>query len=233
MERQAIVLLSGGLDSMVCAGIALERYEPRRLIALNMLYGQRHSKERQAASNIAQNLGIHYHELELPASLFNFGSLSGDEQVPEAAYEDFAPEEVNPTYVPFRNGCLLSLATAAAVSWGASEIYYGAHAGSTISNRWPYPDCTPAFNKPLAEAIHIGTYGKVELKVPLQWHTKKHIVAKAVELGLPIKLTWSCYTGGEKQCGKCATCLERIGAFKGLGIADPVPYEMDIDWGVR
>ncbi|MCA1799899.1 MAG: 7-cyano-7-deazaguanine synthase, partial [Actinobacteria bacterium] len=145
-------------------------------------------------------------------------------------YTDVTPDvdQVSPTYVPFRNGNLLSAAAAIALGVGASRIYYGAH--SEDARNWAYPDCTPEFNGAMANAIYVGTYHKVRLITPLQNLNKRGVIDLAAHIDAPLELTWSCYQGGEIACGECPTCTGRIKAFMAEGFIDPVPYAIDIDW---
>jgi 7-cyano-7-deazaguanine synthase len=141
-------------------------------------------------------------------------------EIPNVDYKDI--EGVSPTYVPFRNGQLLSKAAALAQAEGFSELYFGAHAED--AQNWAYPDCTPEFIGAMANAIYIGTYHKVRLCTPLEWLTKTEVVALGDVLGVPFHLTWSCYAGGEKHCGTCPTCRARHQAFYDAVVDDPTEY---------
>ena len=123
---------------------------------------------------------------------------------------------------------MLAAAAALALVEKADYIYYGAHAED--ARGFAYPDCTPEFNGAMANAIYVGTYHKVRLITPLQWSSKKEVVELAQRLESPIHLTYSCYAGREKHCGKCPTCVSRVEAFKLAGLKDPVEYEIMIDW---
>ncbi|MDP2211399.1 MAG: 7-cyano-7-deazaguanine synthase QueC [Candidatus Aquicultor sp.] len=221
---RAVVLLSGGLDSMVCALLAARNYQADQVDALNILYGQKHSKESQAAREIADYLGLgSYETVKLAAELFEgAGStlVDEDKEIPPGPY----PEESGPvsTYVPFRNGMLISVATAYALKVNAQAVYFGAHAEDALN--WAYPDCTPEFLGAMKNAVWVGTYHKVRLITPLEWLTKAEIVKLGHELGAPFELTWSCYQGGEEACGKCATCISRLEAFKANRLVDPITY---------
>lgn len=221
---KAVVLLSGGLDSMVCAILAARSYRADQVAALNILYGQKHSIETRAAREIADCLGLgSYETVQLAAGLFEgAGSTLVDEET-EIPLEPY-PEESGPvsTYVPFRNGTLISVATAYALKVGAQAVYFGAHAEDALN--WAYPDCTPEFLGAMKNAVWVGTYHKVRLITPLEWLTKAEIVKLGHELGAPFELTWSCYQGGEEACGACATCLSRLEAFKANRLVDPIAY---------
>ena len=129
---------------------------------------------------------------------------------------------ISETYVPFRNGTLLSFATAIALSNDCSYVYYGAHAED--SRNWAYPDCTPEFNGALAAAIWVGSNHRVRLVTPFQWMSKGEVVKKAAELNAPIQESYSCYKGGDRHCGVCPTCVERRAAFDWAGVVDLTDY---------
>jgi len=184
-----------------------------------------------AAQNIAGYYGCKHQVFELPHIFTGYGSTLVDPNLeqPELSYQEISDSfGVSPTYVPFRNGNLLSAAAALALVEGAGCIYYGAHAED--ARGFAYPDCTPEFNGAMANAIYIGTYHQVRLLTPLQWLNKKEIVETAQRLNAPVHLTYSCYSGRELHCGKCPTCVSRIAAFKLAGLKDPVQYEIDINW---
>lgn len=132
------------------------------------------------------------------------------------------------TYVPFRNGLLLSIATAFADSLFPNEevdVYYGAHADDAAGSA--YADCSPEFASAMDEAISIGTYGKIHVCRPLINMNKSEVVRTGLSLNVPYDLTWSCYHGREKACGKCGTCIDRKSAFISNGVDDPIEYEED------
>lgn len=224
-----IVLLSGGVDSSTCLAVALQDCEPGEVLAVNMYYGQRHVREMKSAKKIADYYGVALVELNL-AQIFAYSDCSlldgRSEEVPEGAYAEQQAE--NPgkpvsTYVPFRNGLMLSAAASIAVSVGAEEIYYGAHADDAAGNA--YPDCSVPFTDAMNQAIYEGTGGKVKIVAPFVSLNKAGVVKKGLELGVPYALTWSCYKGGDKPCGKCGTCIDREKAFKENGVKDV--YEQD------
>ncbi|MGI5910981.1 MAG: 7-cyano-7-deazaguanine synthase QueC [Syntrophomonadaceae bacterium] len=231
MGSKALVLLSGGLDSTTCLALAVNSLGADNVITLSLLYGQKHQCEVKAAQNISAYFGCKHILLEFPNIFTGYGStlIDPERQHPEISYQEISNSfEVSPTYVPFRNGNLLSAATALALGEKADCIYYGAHAED--SQGFAYPDCTPEFNGAMANAIYIGTYHKVRLLTPLQWLSKKEVVELAQKMNSPIHMTYSCYTGREQHCGKCPTCISRIAAFKKAGFKDPVEYELAINW---
>lgn len=215
----AVVLLSGGLDSTVCMGMASKEHDS--LVALSVRYGQRHSAELDSAAAVAAHYGAEHVVLDLDPRPFAAGSLTTDEAMPHATYAELeAIDGPSPTYVPFRNGTLLSLATATAVTRGASHVYAGMHAED--ARGWAYPDCTPEFIGAMAGAIYVGTYHAVRLVTPLEWMSKTDVVRAGVALNVPFDLTLSCYEGKKPACGECPTCVERAHAFAEVGMKDPV-----------
>lgn len=231
MEEKAIVLLSGGLDSSLCLDIACSIFD-KNVVALSIYYGQRHAVEVTAARKVASHYRVKHRELHLPASVFceSKGALTNnDVEVPEVTYRELIEKnELSPLYVPFRNGVLLSLATAIALQEDATLVYYGAHAEDNAT--WAYPDCSPEFGRSMNSAMYYGTGKQVSLRAPLQGYTKKEIVEQALMRSMPLHLTYSCYKGGLKACGKCPTCVSRIEAFKDNGAKDPIEYEIPIQW---
>ena len=225
-SSKALVLLSGGIDSAVCAFLACREFRPENVLALSLYYGQKHAKELEAAKDLAGYLGLCEHMIrELPDIFRGAGSalIDPDQPNPETTYEELSKKQgISPSYVPFRNANLLSAATSVAMVKGAGTLYYGAHAED--SGNWAYPDCTPEFNGAMANAILIGSYMKVRLLTPLQWLNKKEIVALGQKFGVPFELTWSCYNGREKACGLCPACVSRLRAFEENALKDPLVY---------
>jgi 7-cyano-7-deazaguanine synthase len=233
MNQQVVVLLSGGIDSSTCAAIGVHTFGGGAITGLSVAYGQKHSTELNAAARIAERLGLSNHiVVDLSGDIFNGSSsvlLGGSSEVPPMTYSQIEKSfKVSPTYVPFRNGLLLSIAAIIALRIKAPYIFYGAHLEDRYS--CAYPDCTPEFNGAMACAINMGTYHEVKIVTPLQWMIKTEVVARAIELGVPLGDTYSCYRGGMAHCGVCSTCVERINAFKENGAIDPAEYMIDIDW---
>lgn len=231
IKGKAVVLLSGGIDSSTCAALAVREHGALHVTALSLFYGQKHGIELDAAAHVAEALGIKHEYRELPRIFGDAGStlVEGGPKNPEASYQQISESEgVSPTYVPFRNGNLLSAAAAIALGTDSSWIYYGAH--SEDARNWAYPDCTPEFNGAMANAIYVGTYNKVRLVTPLQNMEKHEVICKALELDVPLELTYSCYNGQQLHCGTCPTCVGRIQAFARNGIKDPMPYAIPINW---
>lgn len=226
---KALVLSSGGIDSTTCVALANEKYGKGNVVCLSITYGQKHSKEVQCAKQVAEYYNAEFIQLDLSA-MFDFSDCSllshSDKEIPHENYgEQVGKTDGKPvsTYVPFRNGLFISSAAAIAISRNCGVIYYGAHSDDAAGNA--YPDCSDEFNKAMNDAVYIGSGKQLEVVAPFIGFTKKDVVAKGLELNAPYHLTWSCYEGGEKQCGKCGTCIDRKKAFEANGAADPVEYE--------
>ena len=223
---KAMVLLSGGIDSTTCLGMAVERFGRENVIALSISYGQKHEKEVLASEEVAKYYGIEQIKLDL-AKIFKYSDCSllqhSSQEVPEEAYaEQLKKRDGKPvtTYVPFRNGLFLSSAASIALSWDCSVLYYGAHADDAAGNA--YPDCSDAFNRAISDAIYIGSGEQLRVKAPFVGMTKAEVVKIGLELNVPYGLTWSCYEGKEKPCMACGTCIDRTEAFRQNRVADPL-----------
>lgn len=222
---KALVLFSGGIDSTTCLGLAVSKYGKENVIALSITYGQKHTKEIEAAKAIVQYYGIEKIDLDL-SLIFQFSNCSllkgSNEDIPHESYaEQLEKTNGSPvsTYVPFRNGLFISSAAAIALSRKCSVIYYGAHADDAAGNA--YPDCSSAFNNAMNTAVHEGSGKQLKIEAPFVNMTKADVVKIGLELKVPYELTWSCYEGGVQPCGKCGTCIDRANAFKSNGIEDP------------
>ena len=221
---KALVLFSGGVDSTTCLAIAVEKYGKNNVIALSISYGQKHTKEIQAAEKIAEYYGVELKKLDL-ARIFEGSDCSllssSGEDIPKESYaEQLEKTDGKPvsTYVPFRNGLFLSCAASVALSNGCTEIYYGIHTDDAAGNA--YPDCSEEFNNAINSAIYIGSGNALKVTAPFVNMKKADIVAEGLKLKVPYKMTWSCYEGGEKPCGVCGTCRDRIAAFRANGIME-------------
>ena len=225
---KALVLFSGGLDSTTCLAMAVKEYGNENVIALSVSYGQKHIKEIEAAKNVVKYYNVRLIEINL-LEIFKDSKctlLNGREDIPTDSYEKQIKESkdgIVSTYVPFRNGLFLSSAAAIAISKDCDVIYYGAHMDD--SNNDAYPDCSAEFTKAINDAIYIGSGKKVKVVGPFVGMHKKDIVKIGTELNVPYELTWSCYEGHDKACGKCGTCIDRKKAFLELGLKDPIEYE--------
>ena len=202
---KALVLSSGGVDSTTALGMAIVKYGKENVIALSISYGQKHDKEIQAASAVAKYYGVEQLFLDLSLIFSYIKATGGNKPVS--------------TYVPFRNGLFLSSAASIALSKGCGVIYYGAHADDAAG--CAYPDCSPVFNNAMNEAIWEGSGRQLRIEAPFVNMNKADIVRIGLDLGVPYELTWSCYEGGEKPCGKCGTCIDRAAAFAANRVEDP------------
>lgn len=226
---KALVLVSGGVDSTTCLGMAVKEYGHENVVGLSIFYGQRHDKEIKAADAVCDFYKVEHITLDL-STMFQFSDCTllqhSDGEIPEESYaEQLSKTEGKPvsTYVPFRNGLFLSSASAIALSKGCSKIYYGAHSDDAAGNA--YPDCSEAFNKAMNTAIYEGSGKQLEIVAPFISLNKSQVVKKGLEIGVPYELTWSCYEGHDKACGKCGTCIDRKAAFELNGVKDPIEYE--------
>ena len=219
---KAVVLVSGGLDSMVSAAIAREAgYE---VLALSFDYNQRHRVELAAARRVASAIGAARH-IVLPMDLSAFGgsALTDDIAVPKGGVQPGIPV----TYVPARNTIFLSLALGWAEAAGARDLYIGVNALDYSG----YPDCRPEFIAAFEGLAELATKAGVEgapfrIRAPLQHMTKADIVREGARLGLDMGLSWSCYdpTPAEEHCGLCDSCRLRAKGFDEAGVADPTVY---------
>lgn len=219
--KKAVVLLSGGLDSMVCAAIARE--EGFGVVALTVDYGQRHRIELEAATRIAGSLADRHIVLPLDLRAFGGSALTADFAVPK----DGVGEGIPITYVPARNTIFLSLALGLAEAIGASDIYIGVNALDYSG----YPDCRPefiaAFQALAEQATKVGAEGgHFRIHAPLQDMSKADIAREAARLGLNAGDSHSCYdpTADGRHCGLCDACRLRARGFEESGIADPTAY---------
>lgn len=223
-KKEVVVLLSGGVDSTTCLAIACEDHPADKVLALCMGYGQKHVKESAHAAMVAKHYGVELITLDL-TNAFEYSSctlLKGNKDVPHSTYaEQLRDREVVSTYVPFRNGLFLSYAAAIAYSVGASHIMSGMHTDDSFE---AYPDCSSEFVRYMRHAIMEGTGHRVSIDVPFVNKTKADVVSLGLRLNVPYELTWSCYEGGDKPCGKCATCLDRLKAFEKNNTKDPLEY---------
>lgn len=223
---KAMVLSSGGVDSTTALGLAVGKYGREQVIALSLSYGQKHEKEIEAAKAVAAYYGIEQLFLDL-SRIFQYSNCSllkqSAEEIPEKSYakqiQETKGESPVSTYVPFRNGLFLSTAASIALSKGCQAIYYGVHADDAVG--FAYPDCSPVFNEAMNQAIWEGSGHQLKIEAPFVHKNKSEVVKIGLELGVPYELTWSCYEGGEKPCGKCGTCMDRAAAFAANGVEDP------------
>jgi len=219
-NKKAVCILSGGMDSTLASYMA--KHEGYDIIAVHFNYGQRtQNKELEAFRNICQKLGvIEKYEIDIPFFSQIGASALTDKSidVPVGGIEDGVPV----TYVPFRNGIFLSIATAIAEKSGATALYIGVVQEDSSG----YPDCTDKFISKMQSAMNQGTKKetKLEIKTPLVHLLKEQIVQKSIELKVPIEFTWSCYQNEIKACGVCDSCRLRLKGFEKAGIKDKIEY---------
>lgn len=227
---KALVLNSGGVDSTTCVALAIQKYGNENVITASLYYGQKHDKELECARKIAEYYKVKHIEEDI-SNVMKYAKdvctlVKGGNEIEHKSYVEQIQENGEgrvATYVPFRNGLFLSIATAYADSLFPGEeveIYYGAHADDAAGQA--YADCSPEFAKAMDEAINIGTYGKIHINRPLINMNKAEVVKTGLSLNVPYELTWSCYEGGDKPCLECGTCIDRLNAFKLNGIEDPL-----------
>ena len=218
-KKRAVVLLSGGMDSCVCATLAAHDYDAA---ALHISYGQRtEERERQSFLAICQRLNIQDKLVVRNEALRAIGgSALTDENI--AVPESHAiGQDIPVTYVPFRNAHFLSVAVSWAEVLGAEKIFIGAVEQDSSG----YPDCRPAYYEAFNQVIKTGTKeGTIEIVTPLIHLRKAEIVRLGLELGAPFDLTWSCYSRQDQACAICDSCVLRLRAFAAAGAKDPIPY---------
>jgi 7-cyano-7-deazaguanine synthase len=218
-KQRAVVLLSGGMDSCVCAALATRDYETA---AVHVSYGQRtEERERQSFIAICRRLNILDKLMVRNDSLRAIGGSALTDEGIDVPDADVAGQGVPVTYVPFRNAHFLAVAVSWAEVLGAEKIYIGAVEPDSSG----YPDCRPAYYQAFNEVVKTGTKeGKIEIVTPLIAMRKAEIVRLGLELGAPFDLTWSCYSREDRACGICDSCVLRLRAFEAAGAKDPISY---------
>lgn len=210
-SKDSLLVLSGGMDSVTM----LHEYKDEIALAVTFSYGSNHNKrEAECARENCRRLGIEWLEIPLGfmGQYFKSSLLSGADAIPEGEY---AEDNISSTIVPFRNGIMLAVAAGLAESRGLKRIMIANHGGDHAI----YPDCRPEFIAGMAEAVKRGTVEGIELFAPYTDITKKEIAKRGAAIGVDYSITYSCYKGGEKHCGKCATCLERREALATAGLS--------------
>jgi 7-cyano-7-deazaguanine synthase len=228
MSKNAVVLLSGGIDSSTTLAIAKD--EGFDLYALSFRYGQRNIHELNAAKNIAQSYNVKQHLiLKIDLSSIGGSALTTDVPVPKKESERTDGGDVPITYVPARNTIFLSFALAWAETLDASDIFIGVNAMDYSG----YPDCRPEFIEAFQRLANIGTKAgmqgrRFKIHTPLIRMTKAQIIEKATALGVDYSLTRSCYDPDDKgrACGRCESCFLRKKGFQEAGIPDPTVYQV-------
>ena len=221
---KAVVLLSGGLDSTTTLAKAIA--DGNEVTALSFDYGQRHSKELVSASNVANHYGVKHVIVKIDLSMFRSALTDKSIDVPENRDESQMGSDIPVTYVPSRNIIMMSVAAGLCESIDAEKIYIGAN----VIDYSGYPDCRPEFFYAFQKMLEVGTKSGVEghairIETPILSLSKAEIVKLGKELEAPLHLTWSCYEGGEKACGKCDSCQLRLRGFEDAGYKDEIEYE--------
>lgn len=232
MTDKAVAILSGGLDSSTLLHYTHQAFPEYELHAVSFDYGQRHKKELEFAKYQAKLLNATHKIVDL-TSITDLLSLSGSSlvssnEVPEGHYGEASMAQ---TVVPNRNMIMLSIAGGYAVAIHARLLCTGVHAG----DHFIYPDCRPEFLSAFDSALYKGNVGFIrasfETQAPFMYRSKNEIAALAVQMGVPIEMTWSCYKGGDLHCGRCGTCVERLEAIASVkDFEDPTSYADDKYW---
>jgi len=221
LNKLAVCLVSGGMDSCVTAAMAAN--ECGKLAFLHVSYGQRtEARERQAFNEIADHYSV-FQRLDVSIEhLTKIGGSSLTDENIAVTEADLGSSEIPTSYVPFRNANMLSIAVSWAEVLKATAIYIGAVAEDSSG----YPDCRPEFYRAFQATIDAGTKPEthVEIRTPIIHLSKAEIVKKGLELEAPLHLTWSCYRNQELACGTCDSCALRLRGFEQAGYEDPIPY---------
>ncbi|MCD8296433.1 MAG: 7-cyano-7-deazaguanine synthase QueC [Prevotella sp.] len=215
-KKDCAIIVSGGMDSVTLL------YDMRDRIALGITfdYGSNHNANEIAFAKLhCERLGIKHVIIQLGfmSAYFKSSLLEGAEAIPEGSYAD---ENMKSTVVPFRNGIMLSIAVGIAECNGLKSVLIANHSGDHAI----YPDCRPTFIDSFCAATEAGTYAGIKVVAPYMNISKCDIAKRGKALGIDYSETWSCYKGGEKHCGKCATCIERRQALREAGITDNTEY---------
>jgi 7-cyano-7-deazaguanine synthase len=221
MKDKAVVLVSGGMDSLVTAAIARQDYEPA---FLHLNYGQRtEERELRAFNDIADFYRVTERFVADVQYFSKIGGSSLTDKSIEVSPADIEYKGIPTSYVPFRNANILSIAVSWAEVIGAEKIFIGAVEEDSSG----YPDCREVFYRAFNEVIKLGTRpdGNIEVITPIIHLKKQEIVKIGMELNVPFQLSWSCYKNTEKACGVCDSCALRLRGFELAGIEDPIEYE--------
>lgn len=218
-KTRAVVLLSGGMDSAVCAALATRDFETA---ALHISYGQRtQDREQQSFLGICEVLRIRERLIVRNEALRAIGGSALTDPNIAVPQSHTLGQDIPVTYVPFRNAHFLSVAVSWAEVIGAERIFIGAVEQDSSG----YPDCRPAYYEAFNQVIKEGTKeGKIEIATPLIRLRKAEIIRLGLELGAPFRLTWSCYSREDQACGACDSCVLRLRAFREAGAQDPIAY---------
>jgi 7-cyano-7-deazaguanine synthase len=231
MEKKAVVLISGGLDSAVTTFLAKKS---NKVFGLSFLYGQKHNREIISAKKIGEAALIHEHIFfSLDLSQFGGSSLlkNSDRIIPLNKTINSIGNSIPSTYVPSRNTIFLSIGLGYAEIIDADSIYIGV----TSADYSGYPDCRPEYIQAFQSLVDVSTKKTIEgrkilIQTPLLHLSKEEIIIKGKELNVPFENTWSCYQGKKIACGVCDSCQLRLKGFKNAGIPDPLVYKKKPDW---
>ena len=227
--KKVLVLLSGGIDSCLCLDIAIRKYGKENVYSLSFNYGQKNDKELNACKEISE-----YYDV--PNKIINISNLFDSEacsllkksnlDIPDISYDEQVEKNglTTSTNVPYRNGIMLSICAGYALSNNIDLIYYGIHTEEGVAYDL-YPDCGDEFNSAINKAIYIGSGNKVTVEAPLNGLFKQDIIKMGLENKIPFEKTWTCYNNGDKACGKCCACTDRIKGFLNNNSKDPIEYE--------
>lgn len=216
-SNRIILIYSGGLDSTVLLHYLLQKKE-YEVSALSFHYGQKHNRELEAAQKTCASLSISHKISKIPLdTLFQSTLLESGGDIPEGHYEE---ESMKQTVVPMRNLIFASIGSGYAASQGIKKIALAVHGGDHAI----YPDCRSEFFDSLQKTVHLADWNEVDIEVPFVNKKKDEIVKIGIELGVDFQNTWTCYKGGEKSCGKCGSCVERLEAFEKNNENDPLQY---------
>ena len=227
MDNSAVILASGGMDSLTAAHVAKDRgYD---LYFLHTSYGQQtQSTERECAKQQAKQLGaVDFCEMTMD-HLHEIGGSSLTDSGVSVDEADLDSNEVPQSYVPFRNGNLMAMAASYAEVNGCDSIFIGAHSEDFSG----YPDCRPQFFDAFQDVVNVGTKGstKISIQAPFSKWSKTEIVELGVQIGVSYESSWSCYRERETACGTCDACAYRLQAFQNCGVTDPIDYQERPDY---
>jgi 7-cyano-7-deazaguanine synthase len=216
--KKATLILSGGVDSTTLLyDLYRKGYDVH---AISFDYGQRHIKELDMAQRTCEKVGVEQTIVDLSGlgGILANNALTGEIEMPEGHYES---EGMKLTVVPNRNMIMLSIAIGYAINIGSEDVYYGAHAGDHAI----YPDCRSEFVVAIQNVAELCHYDPVNVHAPYLDISKADIISRGLSIGVDYSLTWTCYAGEEKACGKCGSCVERLEAFEINGVKDPLKYK--------
>lgn len=206
-RKKTVAVFSGGLDSTTLVYHLIDLGHEVKAISFD--YGQRHRKELDAASKIAANLRIEHRIVDVRGLAAILGANALTDPSIGVPHGEYSPATMQVTVVPNRNMIMISIAAGWAIASGYDSVAFGAHCGEYT----PYPDCQPAFAATINAATHVCDKDPIEVFAPFVRWSKREIVLRGTELGVPFDMTWSCYSGEQEPCGKCSTCLDRQQAF--------------------